>query len=101
MATTRRDRNRNFFKWKPEDAGSSRFTPNAPINWFYEITEVEESQGSYEDDTADEGAATIYEDIKAGQRLAEMTPTNAELLRAAEMSPPPPEWFEEDEEPPF
>lgn len=35
------------------------------------------------------------------QQLAQLTPTNAELLALAKKSPPPPEWLDTDEECPF
>lgn len=33
--------------------------------------------------------------------VRKMTPTNAELLKAADQFPPPSDWFEQDEERPF
>jgi hypothetical protein len=103
MATTRRDRNQNFFKWEPVEEGNNRFTRNAPPNWFYEIIEAadlhlqEEEKGT----APDIGTLMSQEDILAEQDMASMTPTNAELLKAAELFQPPPRWFEEDEERPF
>ena len=35
------------------------------------------------------------------EKLVKMTPTNDELLKIAKKFPPPPEWFEEDQEKPF
>jgi hypothetical protein len=103
MAATRRDRNKNFFKWEPVEEGNNRFTRNAPLNWFYEIIETVDLCPSEEEEwcAPDIGALRSQEDIFAAGDLASLTPTNAELLRAAEMFPPPPEWFEEDEERPF
>ena len=39
--------------------------------------------------------------LAAARELARKTPTNDELLNAAKMFPPPPEWFEGEEEKPF
>jgi hypothetical protein len=102
MATTRRDRNRNFFKWEPVEDGNNRFTPNAPPNWFYELVEPADSLSEDEDRcTPDIGSLRNTEDVVATKQLLRMTPSNEELLKAARNSPPPPEWFNEDEERPF
>src|SRR6185437_14940656 len=97
MTTTRRNRNENFFKWEPVEGGNARFTPNAPLNWFYEIVEL--SEASFEEEpppTID----TRYERdlVFTEEEIQRMTPTNDELLRTAQMFPPPPEWFEGDED---
>jgi hypothetical protein len=102
MATTRRDRNENFFKWEPVEDGNKRFTPNAPPNWYYEIVEPTDSSSSEEDECVpDISNLQNAEDIIAAKELRRMTPTNQELLKAAEHFPPPPEWYSEDEERPF
>jgi hypothetical protein len=40
-------------------------------------------------------------DVITARDLRKITPSNDELLRAAKTFPPPPEWFEEDQERPF
>ena len=35
------------------------------------------------------------------QELARLTPPNEKLQELADKSPPPPEWVDQDEEPPF
>lgn len=102
MATTRRDRNENFFKWEPVEDGNNRFTPNVPLNWFYEIVEITDSLSAEEEDyVPDISTLPNSEDVIAAKELLRMTPSNEELLKAAKSSPPPPEWFSEDEECPF
>jgi hypothetical protein len=103
MATTRRDQNRNFFKWEPVGEGNSRFTKNAPPTWLYELIEMATDLcPSEEEHTASEiGAAPHHDDASISRDILNMTPTNEELLRLAEAFPPAPEWFKEDEERPF
>jgi hypothetical protein len=102
MVTTRRDRNRNFFKWEPVENGNNRFTPNAPLNWFYEIVEPAEASSFCEEErTPDINNLQNAEDIMAANDLLRMTPPNEELLNTAKSFPPPPEWFNKDEERPF
>src|SRR5690348_16852422 len=101
MATARRDRNKNFFRWEPVEADNNRFTRNAPVNWFYEINDTTELLPCEEDESTENISIKSQEDILAGREISRMTPTNDELLKAAKAFPPPPEWFEEDEERPF
>jgi hypothetical protein len=103
MATTRRERNENFFVWQPVDAGESPFTPNAPLDWLYEVVERTDSPSPEEGEEREEdvGAFEREEDVITVRELRRITPSNDELLRAAKMFPPPPEWFEEDQERPF
>lgn len=103
MAATRRDHNRNFFKWEPEESGNSRFTPNKPMNWLYEIYESSEPYSLDEDSSPDidvrlDQEELDQEEIVTKEDIRAMTPPNEELLRAATMFPPPPEWFDGDEE---
>lgn len=102
MATTRRDRNKNFFKWEPVEDGNNRFTPNAPLNWFYEIIETTESFSSEEEESVpDLGARSDRDEELTAREILRMTPPNEELLKTARMYPPSPKWFENDEEKPF
>lgn len=101
MAATRRDRNENFFKWEPVQ--DNRFTRNAPLDWLYEINEMTESLAGEEEFTprVDELRTQEKEAAIASQEVLSMTPPNDELLRMAERFPPPPEWFDANEERPF
>ena len=38
-ADTRREQNRNFIAWQAVKAGSSHYTPSAPLEWTHEILE--------------------------------------------------------------
>jgi hypothetical protein len=102
MAATRRDRNKNFIKWNPVEY--SRFTPNAPLDWLYEISDPPDSFAPKEEKILrppEEARNQEEQEAITSLEIANMTPTNAELLRLAELFPPPPEWFENDEERPF
>lgn len=98
MATTRRERNRNFFKWEPVESGDSRFTPNRPMNWLYEIYEASELHSLDADSSPDIDIPLDQDEIVTKEDIRAMTPPNEELLRAAQLFPPPPEWFDGDEE---
>src|SRR5436309_1571007 len=102
MAATRRDRNKNFIKWNPVEC--NRFTPNAPLDWLYEINDPPESFADDKEKFApspDEARSQEEQEAIPFREIADMTPTNNELLRLAKLFPPPPEWFENDEERPF
>lgn len=104
MATIRRELNRNFIKWEPVEGGCSRFTPCAPVNWDYEVQETsDESPSDYDDEC---GSASVLDNAgegrsSAAQELARITPSNEELKALAAKYPPPADWFEEEEGPPF
>jgi hypothetical protein len=102
MASSRRDRNKNCFVWEPVKDGNNRFTPNVPLNCFYEIIEMTESLPSEEEEySLDVGFLPDQDEQAAAKKLLRMTPSNEELLKIAKLYPPPPEWFEKDEERPF
>lgn len=98
MATTRRDHNKNFFKWEPAESGNNRFTPNVPMNWLYEIYESSEPFSFDECSAPDINILPDENEAATEEEILGMTPPNEELLRAAQMFPPPPEWFGGDEE---
>jgi hypothetical protein len=68
------------------------------LNWFYEIFEASETHPSEEESSPDVSLAPDQDELATAKEIVRMTPTNDELLRAAQMFPPPPEWFEGDEE---
>lgn len=100
MANTKREHNKNFFKWEPVEDGSRRFTPNAPLNWFYEIVDLTDFSEEEKWDPDLDNRSNAEEIIVANQ-LLKLTPSNEQLLKAAKSFPPPPEWFANDEECPF
>jgi len=98
MASTRRDHNRNVFKWEPVE-GNHRFTPNAPLEEMYEILELSDPLPCPEDD---EDEFERYPPMpRPVEDLGPLSPPNDELMKLAEHNPPPPQWFENDEERPF
>jgi hypothetical protein len=101
MATTKRDHNKNFFKWEPVKEGDNRFTPNTPLNWFHELPELVESTSFEDEESGAAGGLLKQEEILMAEEILKRTPTNDELLKTAKRFPPPPEWFEMDEEKPF
>lgn len=98
MASTRRERNKNFFKWEPVVGGNNLFTPNAPLDWFYEIIEPSETRPCEDDSSPDVSLGPDQDELATAKEVVRMTPTNDELLRTAQQFPPPPGWFDGDEE---
>ncbi len=126
MTTTRRDQNANFIQWEPVDVGDSPFTPCKPLQWYYEKS-LSEADISLEDQIASEETIGLIRGRVAPRkpglgnshflfqssippasavqlnraRSFRMTPPNATLRRLATRFPPPREWSEGEEEPPF
>ncbi len=94
--------NENLRELEPIEDRNDKCAPNVSINCFDETIEPAGSTNSKEaTHTPEAGDPRHAENAVVANEPPTATPSNEELREAAKRFPPPPEWFDEDEERPF